>query len=170
MDTITLNDTQRNRWRGRYDFSADKALKIFEQAGELKMEITEWVLSDLYPVSANEMLTDVSGLRLRKLANGTLILVQHGNEVRTLEELTKQQLKPLELLISGQFSLAKASYKELHLKSPLLLSIRGNSLGILASHVRARHGDPKLYEQLREIAITLYGEHIVSWDAEAAEI
>jgi hypothetical protein len=85
MDTITLNDTQRNRWLGRYDFSADKALKIFEQAGQLKMEITEWVLSDLYPISANEMLTDVSGLRLRKLANGTLILVQNGNEVRTLE-------------------------------------------------------------------------------------
>jgi hypothetical protein len=84
--------------------------------------------------------------------------------------MKEQDLKPLELLISGQYSLAKDSYQELHKKNPSLLSIRGNSLGILASHVRARHNTPKLYEQLREIAIALYGEKIVSWDADAIDI
>jgi hypothetical protein len=170
MKVIKLNRNQQLNWLGRYDYSPDKAMKIFKQADQLKMEITEWVFTELYPISNTEMLTDISGVRLKKLSNGKLVLVQDGNEIRTFEKLNEQDLKPLELLISGQFSLAKASYLKLHQKHPLLLSIRGNSLGILASHVRARHNAPKLYEQLREIAIALYGEHIVSWDADAIAI
>jgi hypothetical protein len=170
MKTIKLNRNQQHNWVGRYDFSPDKALKIFKRGKQLQMEITEWVFTDLYPISTTEMLTDISGVKLKKLSNGKLVLLQDGNEIRTFAKLKEQDLKPLELLISGQFSLAKVSYQELHQKKPLLLSIRGNSLGILASHLRARHNAPKLYEQLREIAITLYGEHIVSWDADAISI
>lgn len=170
IKVVKLNRNQQHNWVGRYDYSPDKALKIFKRGGHLKMEITEWVFSDLYPTSDNEMLTDINGLSLKKLPNGKLVLVQDGNETRTIKKLEPQDLKPLELLIAGQFSLAKASYLELYRKNPLLLSIRGNSLGILASHVRARHNAPNLYVQLREIAIALYGEHIVSWDADAIGI
>ena len=67
------------------------------------------------------MLTDINGVSLKKLSNGKLVLVQNGNETRTFEKLKAQDLKPLELLISGQFYLAKASYLELHRKNPLLL-------------------------------------------------
>jgi hypothetical protein len=170
MKVIKLNRNQQFNWIGRYDYSPDKALTIFKQGAQLKMEITEWVFTDLYPISDTEMLTDINGIKLKKLSNGKLVLVQNGNKIKTFKKLKAQNLKPLELLISGQFSLAKAAYIELYRENPSLLSIRGNSLGILASHIRARHNAPKLYVQLREIAIALYGEHIASWDADAINI
>ncbi len=164
ISTIKLNRTQQYKWLGRYDYSPDKALKIFKQDKQLKMEITEWVFSDLYPISHNEMLTDISGLRLKKRADGTLLLIQHGQVILESKRLDENDLKPLELLISGQFSLAKVAYTELYKQKPNLLSIRGNSLGLLASHLKARRNVPQLNKQLREIAVSLYGEPILSWD------
>ena len=62
MKTIKLNRNQKLSWLGRYDYSPDKVLKIFRQGERLKMEITEWVFSDLHPVSIDEMKTDISDL------------------------------------------------------------------------------------------------------------
>lgn len=166
ISTANLDQSQRSDWVGRYDFSADKALRIVEQKGKLKMEITELVFSDLYPISDNEMLTDISGLTLKRMPNGKLLLLQYGIQLKELGKLTASQLKPLELLVSGEFTLAKASYKALYLRNPQLLSIRGNSLGILASHLRARYDDAELYEHLRDIAVELHGYPIVSWDVD----
>ncbi|MBL4773431.1 MAG: hypothetical protein JKX98_07470, partial [Alcanivoracaceae bacterium] len=166
MKTIKLNRAQEYKWLGRYDYSPDKVLKIFKQGKQLKMEITEWVFSDLYPIGDGEMLTDIRGLSLKKMADGRLSLIQQGQVILELKRLEKDHLKPLELLIAGQFSLAMKSYQELHRQNPQLLSIRGNSLGILASHLRVRHNAAKLYEQLREIAVEIYGEPIVSWDVD----
>jgi len=164
MKTIKLNQAQQDKWLGRYDYSPDKALKIFKQGEQLKMEITEWVFSDLYPIGNEEMLTDISGLKLRKMTDGTLLLIQHEEVILELKRLDKNNLKPLELLIAGQPSLAKAAYTELHKQNPNLLSIRGNSLGLLGSHLKARHNEQRLNKQLREIAESLYGEHILSWE------
>jgi hypothetical protein len=130
------------------------------------MEISDWVFSDLYPIENDEMLTDISGLKLKKKADGTLSLIQNGDEIVQLKRLAEHNLKPLKLLLKNQFQMAKAAYQKLHKQHPELMSIRGNSLGILASHLRARHKSTKLYEQLRDIAISIYGEPIVSWDVD----
>jgi len=159
-----LSREEQYKWLGRYDYSHDKALKIFKQAEQLKMEITEWVVSDIYPISNDEMLTDINGLILRRMANGTILFVQDGKVILESKRLDKNELKPLELLISNQFSMAKAAYIELYSQYPELLSIQGNSLGLLGSHLKARRNIPKLNKQLREIAESLHGEHILSWE------
>jgi len=159
-----LNKAQRSKWLGRYDYSPDKALKIYGETSQLKMEITELVFSELYPISENEMATDISGVILKKLPNGNISLVQKDKQIRELEMLSRDNLKPLELLVSRQYSLAKEAYINLHKSQPNLLSIRGNSLGILASHMRMRYDDPEFYYQLREVALALYGYPILSWD------
>ncbi|NQY34484.1 MAG: hypothetical protein HRT37_05875 [Alteromonadaceae bacterium] len=81
MKTIKLNRNQKLSWLGRYDYSPDKVLKIFRQGERLKMEITEWVFSDLHPVSIDEMKTDISGLRLKKMNDGSLSLIQRGQVI-----------------------------------------------------------------------------------------
>lgn len=167
--TLALNKTQRQRWLGRYDFSADKALRITDHNGQLKMEITELAFSNLYPLSENDMLTDMSGVRLRRMANGSIELFQQGSENRELVQLDDGLLKPLELLVAGHFEQAKVAYLKIYNQNPELLSVRGNSLGILASHLKARHSSQVLYDQLREIALALHGYPIASWDASDKE-
>ena len=164
MNTMALSRAQRKNWVGRYDYSADKAMKIFEHEGQLKLEVTELVFSDLYPLNDSELLTDISGLSIKRLTDGTLLMLQQGNIIHELNRIPDEQLKPLELLVSGRFAEAKAAYQQVYRRNPELLSVRGNSLGILASHLRARYDNPTLYLQLREIALSLHGYPIVSWD------
>jgi len=160
---IELTSLQQSKWLGRYDYSADKALKVSKHKGKLQLEITELAFSALYPVSATEMRTDMSGIRLKQLPNGNIALIQQGSENRELSLLKDNDLKPLELLIAGQFSEAKASYIKLYTEQPKLMSIRGNSMAILAHHLRARHNSQKLYEQIREITVAMHGFPIYSW-------
>ena len=158
-----INHSQQHKWLGRYDFSADKALKISEINGRLHMEITELAFSELYAVSPTEMSTDMNGIQLKMLVNGNIELVQQGGENRELVKLDDDDLKPLELVILGQFAQAKAAYVKLHEMQPKLLSIRGNSMGVLATHIRARHNSQKLYDQIREITVAMHGFPIDSW-------
>lgn len=153
-------------WVGRYDYSPDKALKIYEKDGELHMEVTEWIFSGLYPHSKNTLKTDLTGVELTRLPNGNIEFRQPNSKKRILHRLGDDQLKPLELLVSGQFDAAKTAYQKVHDENPKLLSIRGNSLGILASHMRARYSSTQYYDQLRAIAISLYGDPIASWDSD----
>lgn len=125
-------------------------MEITTHNGQLQLEITELAFSSLYSVSPTEMRTDMSGIRLKKLANGNIELIQQGSQNR-------------ELLVSGQFSRAKAAYIKLYTRQPELLSIRGNSMGILATHLRARHNSQKLYDQVREITVAMHGFPIYSW-------
>ena len=159
-----VHSSQESRWIGRYDFSPDKALIIKEEQGALVLEISELVFSDLYLANNNELTTDLSGVRLKLSENGDIEFIQPGSSARTLKKLSHNQLKPVELLVSGRFDEAKAGYQKIFTGYPELLSIRGNSLGILASHLRARYQKPLLFDQLHEIAISLYGSPILSWE------
>lgn len=167
---IKLKPVQQKSWVGRYDFSGDKALRIFEHEGRLKMEVTEWIFSDLYPASDDKLMTDIAGLALVRMKNGNLALEQQGIKLKVLTKLSASDLKPLELLVSGQFELAKKAYKQLFEQDSSLLSLQGNSLGLLASHVKARHNNKELYDQLRDIALLLHGYPILSWDIDDVEI
>jgi hypothetical protein len=154
------------RWIGRYDYSADKALNIVEDGGILRMELTESVFSRLH-IGANGVAhADLAGIGLRMLPTGGLELLQEGNANRTLPRLSDECLKPLELLMVGRFAEAKAAYRAAYESHPTLLSIRANSLGVLASQLRARYHSQQLYRQLREIAVDLHGHSLLSWDEE----
>jgi len=160
-----INDANYSSWIGRYDYNPDKALKIYaDNNGELQMEITELVFSSLYPAGKNKLTTDLAGIQLRRLSSGDVELIQRGSKNRVLHKLPDDQLKPLELVMAGRFNDAKSAYRRIYDDNPRLLSIRGNSLGILASHIRARYGNQTHYDQLREIAESLYGTPILSWD------
>jgi hypothetical protein len=152
-------------WIGRYDYSPDKALKIYDHKGELKLEITELLFSDLYPLAHQQLKAGVSGIELARMSNGSIEIIQSGKR-RVLRKLRGNELKPLELLMANQFDMAASAYQKVHEKNPELLSIRGNSLGILASHLRAKYGSSIYFNQLRKIAVSLYGEPVTSWDAD----
>ncbi|NIB38416.1 hypothetical protein HBA55_02405 [Pseudomaricurvus alkylphenolicus] len=160
---ITLSETAAHGWIGRYDFSPDKALKIYLADGQLQMEVTETVFSSLYPVDDREVLTDMSGVKLRLREDKMLEWHQLGSPIRVLKPLSEQQQKPLELLVNGHFEQAKNAYLNIYKQQPDLLSIRGNSLGLLASHLSARYGNTKFSYQLREIAEAMHGQFIYSW-------
>lgn len=160
----TLDSAKPIGWPGRYDYSSDKALKIYEVNGELQMEITELLYSSLHPHIQRTLKSDLTGIELTMLSNGDIEFTQSGSEKRILRKLRDDQLKPLELLMAGQFGTAKAAYQKIYAEKPKLLSIRGNSLGILASHLRAKYEGSTYYDQLRNIALSLYGEPIASWD------
>ena len=160
---IVLTAPQQEQWLGRYDYSVDKALKITKKNGKLQLEITELAFSTLYPINATEMRTDMSGILLKKLPNGSLELIQQGSKNRELVKLKDNDLKPLELLIAGQYLRAKASYVKLYTEQPKLMSIRGNSMSILATHIRARYNSQKLYDQIREITLAMHGFPVYSW-------
>ena len=150
-------------WIGRYDYSLDKALKIYEVNGELKLEITEFAFSDLHPLTSRRLKTDLGAVELTRLSNGNIGFIQSGKK-RILRKLGDNELKPLELLMVNKFDVALSAYQKIHNQNPRLLSIRGNSLGILASHLKAKYGNATYYNQLRKIAILLYGEPVASWD------
>lgn len=157
-------NTDYSRWIGRYDYSLDKALRVYSSKDGLQMEVTEQIFSSLYPQGKNILKTDMAGISLKLLVNGDLELLQMESKSRVLHRLGDDQLKPLELLMADQFYAAQAAYQKVRNENTKLLSIRGNSLGILASHIRARYGSSKYYDQLRTIAVSLYGEPIASWD------
>lgn len=154
------------RWVGRYDYSPDKALNIVADGGFLRMEITESVFSRLHIGADGVADADLAGIRLRMLPTGVLELLQAGNARRTLPPLSDEHLKPLELLMAGRFAEAKTAYRAVYDAHPTLLSIRANSLGVLASQLRARYRSQQLYRQLREIAVNLHGQSLLSWDEE----
>lgn len=165
ITTTKLSENNYSNWIGRYDYSPDKALKIYtDNNGELKMELTELVFSSLYPAGKNKLATDLISIKLKRLANGDLEILQTKSKPRNIHKLDNNNLKPLELLMAGQFNEAKSAYRKVYDQNPHLLSIRGNSLGILASHIRARYQNQNYYDQLREIAISLHGSPIASWD------
>lgn len=164
IKSAKFNDANYSSWIGRYDYSPDKALKIYTNNGELHMEITELAFSSLYSAGKNKLTTDFSGIQLKRLPGGDIELIQAGSKNRVLHKLPDHQLKALELLMADKFDDAKNSYRRIYDENPKLLSVRGNSLGILAAHIRARYNNQKHYDQLREIAESLYGTSIPSWD------
>ncbi len=162
--TVPRGITKLQHWIGRYDYSPDKALKIYEVDGELRMEITELAYSRLHLHTQGKLKSDLAGIELTLLRTGDIEFGQSGSQKRILRKLGADEYKPLELLMAGKFDTAKAAYQKVYAEHPKLLSIRGNSLGILASHLRAKYKDSNYYDQLRKIALSLHGGPIVSWD------
>ena len=151
-------------WIGRYDYSADKALKIVDDADGLRMEITESVFTRLHVEADGVAATELAGVRVRLLPGGALEWRQQDNAPRILARLADADLKPLERLMAGQFDDAIAAYRTAFNAHPTAVSLRANSLGLLASQLRARSGSPTLYRQLRAIATALHGANLRSWD------
>ncbi len=163
-DSSVFDEAASARWIGRYDYSADKALTIAARGGGLHMEVTESVFAQLHPAPDGSAATSLAGVRLRLLPNGGIGLRQHGNAERILARLPAGQLKPLELLMAGRFADASIAYRMIHAAAPTSLALRANSLGLLASQLRARYRRQDLYCQLRSIAMQLHGPNLLSWD------
>lgn len=158
-----LTESDYDKWIGRYDYSDDKALDIKLVNGKLSVLVEGEISADLYLTERNTL--HVIGKQLHfTLADNNLTLFQDSQPIKTMRRLASNQYKPLELLLKGQVEAAKSAYKSAYDKNFNNLALSGNKLGILASKLRSKYNNEKLYHQLKDIAIALHGYPVKSWE------
>ncbi len=152
------------KWTGYYSIDEIDTLQIYAQDGQLYLNLPGLIYSGVYLNNIdNKAHTDIRGFVLGKNEDGSLD-INFNNRTYLLKKTKDHLQSPIRSLMYGERGHAKTRFQYLFKKHPSDLRLRGNYLGILASKLRERHNEANLYKEIRNIAESMHGTTIKSWD------
>lgn len=140
---------------GKYEFSPDKCLQIFQTSDELRAEIPFILSTPLYSKDGFTFITEVKGLQFQITNNDALVMQLPDGSQLNLHQKINQTPSPWKLIESASKTEAAIAFKDLKLKHPDLHALKDHQISMnaiqLYHHLKATKGRKLAVEKIRNL-------------------